>query len=235
MLTIAPAASGQNRRVADPAIGDPGVSVGADPTDAPDARACSPRMARRLALGLIAASALTVCSHASAEDYSLDTSHTSVHFAVSHNDISYVRGRFAKLRGNVQYDAQARTGSMLISVQTNSIDTGNTAVDNVLRSEQFLDADRNPEVHFASDRFVFEESKLIAIEGRLTLHGVERPLRLEVRRFVCKEVPLGLLRRFVCGGDFRAVLKRSDFGMTRFLPEVGDEVELEVSGEAGRS
>jgi polyisoprenoid-binding protein YceI len=47
-------------------------------------------------------------------------------------------------------------------------------------------------------------------------------------------VPLGLLRRYVCGGDFRLVIKRSEFGMTRFLPEVGDEVELEISGEAVR-
>jgi polyisoprenoid-binding protein YceI len=189
-------------------------------------------MARGLVLGLVVAFTLAVSPRAAAEEYSLDTYHTSVHFAVSHNDISYVRGRFAKLRGSVQYDAQARTGAMVISVQTNSIDTGNTAVDNVLRSEQFLDADRYPEVHFASDRFVVEDGKLIAIEGKLTLHGVQRPLRIEARRFICREVPLGLLRRFVCGGDFRAVLKRSEFGMTRFLPEVGDEVELEISGEA---
>jgi polyisoprenoid-binding protein YceI len=191
-------------------------------------------MARRLVFSLVAASAFAVSSDVSAEDYSLDTFHSSVHFAVSHNDISYVRGRFAKLRGSVQYDAEARTGAMVISVQTSSVETGNTAVDNVLRSEQFLDADRYPEVHFASDRFAVEDGKLIAIEGKLTLHGVERPLRLEARRFVCKEVPLGLLRRSVCGGDFRAVLKRSEFGMTRFLPEVGDEVELEISGEAAR-
>lgn len=178
---------------------------------------------------------MAVSVHSNADQYALDTNHTSVHFAVSHNDISYVRGRFAKLRGNVQYDAQAKTGSMVISVQTNSVDTGNTAVDNVLRSDQFLDADSYPEVHFTSDRFVFEDSKLVAIEGRLLLHGAERPVRLEARRFVCKEVPLGLLRRYVCGGDFRLVLKRSEFGMTRFLPEVGDEVELEISGEAPRT
>lgn len=178
---------------------------------------------------------LAVSLHSNAEQYELDTNHTSVHFAVSHNDISYVRGRFAKLRGSVQYDAQSKTGAMVISVQTSSVNTGNTAVDNVLRSDQFLDADRYPEVHFTSDRFVFEDGKLLAIEGKLALHGVERPVRLEAGRFVCKQVSLGLLRRDVCGGDFRLVLKRSEFGMTRFLPEVGDEVELEISGEAPRS
>jgi polyisoprenoid-binding protein YceI len=190
---------------------------------------------RRLAFRIVAASMLAVSLHSNADPYELDTYHTSVHFAVSHNDISYVRGRFAKLRGSVQYDAQAMTGSMVISVQTNSIDTGNTAVDNVLRSDQFLDAERYPGMHFVSDRFVFEDGKLVAIEGKLLLHGAERPVRLEARRFVCKEVPLGLLRRYVCGGDFRLALKRSEFGMTRFLPEVGDEVELEISGEAVRS
>jgi len=185
-----------------------------------------------LGFHIIAASMLAVSGDSNAEEYSLDTNHTSVHFAVSHNDISYVRGRFAKLRGSVQYDGEAKTGAMVISVQTSSVDTGNSAVDNVLRSEQFLDADRYAEVHFVSDRFIFEDGKLTAVEGTLTLHGVQRPLRLDARRFVCKEVSLGLLRRSVCGGDFRAVLKRSDFGMTRFLPEVGDEVELEISGEA---
>jgi len=224
----------QNQRAADLAIGAIGFAVGGDPTDHRRGRWRTPRIVGRLALRIVAASTLAVSLHSNADPYELDTTHTSVHFAVSHNDISYVRGRFAKLRGNVQYDAEAKTGAMVISVQTNSINTGNSAVDNVLRSDQFLDAERYAEVHFTSDRFVFEDGKLVAVEGKLTLHGVERPVRLEVRRFVCKEVPLGLLRRYVCGGDFRLVLKRSEFGMTRFLPEVGDEVELEISGEASR-
>jgi len=166
--------------------------------------------------------------------YALDPNHAAVYFAVGHNDISYVRGRFGRLRGTIQYDAEARSGSMVVSVQTNTVDTGNSAVDNVLRSEQFLDADRYPEVHFVADRLVFDGDKLTAVEGKVTLHGVERPLRLTVKRFVCKDVPLGIAHRYVCGGDFQAELKRSDFGMTRFLPEVADEVDLSISGEAVR-
>ena len=176
---------------------------------------------------------MTSVSSAAAE-FALDTSHSSVNFAASHNGISLVRGRFLKLRGSVQYDPEAKTGAMLVSVQTGSIDTGNSAMDNVLRSDQFLDADRYPEVHFVSERFVFDDSRLAAIEGRLALHGVERPLRLTVQRFVCMEVPFGIVRQYVCGGDFHTVLERSDFGMTRFLPEVGNEVDLSISGEALR-
>jgi polyisoprenoid-binding protein YceI len=171
-------------------------------------------------------------ARAAAVQYALDPNHAAVYFAVGHNDISYVRGRFGRLRGAIQYDAEARSGSMVVSVQTGTVDTGNSSVDNVLRSEQFLDADRYPEVHFVADRLVFDGDKLTAIEGKLTLHGVERPLRLTVKRFVCKDVPLGIAHRYVCGGDFQTELKRSDFGMTRFLPEVADEVDLSISGEA---
>jgi polyisoprenoid-binding protein YceI len=186
---------------------------------------------RRIA---VAALLLAAVPAAFAADYTLDPTHTSVGFAVRHNDISLVRGRFDRLRGSVQYDPDAKNGSLLISVQTGSVDTGNSAVENVLRSDQFLEVDRYAEAFFTSERFVFEDGKLTAIEGKLSLHGTERPLRITVKRFVCREVAFGLVRHYTCGGDFAAVLKRSEFGMTRFLPEVADEVELTISGEALR-
>jgi polyisoprenoid-binding protein YceI len=208
--------------------------VGPDPTSVAAVRTGCERIARKLSRHGVLVCALVASSTSLAAEFALDASHTIVYFAASHHDIALVRGRFAKLRGSVQYDADAKTGAMLVSVQTGSIDTGNSAMDNVLRSDQFLDAERYPEAHFTSERFVFDYGKLVAIEGKLSLHGVERPLRLTVQRFVCREVALGIVRHYVCGGDFHAVLKRSDFGMTRFLPEVGDEVDLAVSGEAIR-
>ena len=171
---------------------------------------------------------------AAAANFAVDPNHASVHFAVSHNDISFVRGRFCRITGSVQFDPAGKTGAMTISVPATTIDTGNTAVDNVLRSDQFLDVERYPYVHFVSERFVFERENLTAIEGQLTLHGVQRPLRLAARRFQCKEVPIGIVRQHVCGGEFQTTIRRSDFGMTRFLSEVGDEVELTIDGEAMR-
>ena len=174
-------------------------------------------------------------SPAAAAGFTVDPNHSSVHFAVSHEELSYVHGRFGRIRGTVQFDADAKTGAMTISVPVMTIDTGNSAIDNVLRSDQFLDAERYPEVHFASERFVFEGDKLTAIEGNLSLHGVQRSLRLVARRFQCKNVWAGILPRYVCGGEFHATLKRSEFGMTHFLPAaVGDEVELTIDGEAAQ-
>jgi len=155
-----------------------------------------------------------------------------VQFAVSHLDISYVRGRFDKINVTIDFDPAAKTGRTVVTVDPDSIDTGNRQIDSVLRTDQFLDTAAFPEIRFASERFVFEGDKLVAIEGRLWLHGVERPLRLEAERFVCKDVTLGLAKKPVCGGAFHASFKRTDFGMTRFIPDVGDEVRLDIGIEA---
>jgi polyisoprenoid-binding protein YceI len=170
---------------------------------------------------------------AAATDYVPDPSHVSIHFTVSHRDISYVSGRFDKVTvTTLQFDPAAKTGFTVVIVDPDSIDTGNRAIDTVLRSDQFLDSAAFPEIRFAGERFVFDGDRPTAVDGRLWLHGVERPLRLTVERFVCKDVALGIVTRRVCGGAFRASFRRSDFGMTRFLPDVGDEVRLDIGVEA---
>jgi polyisoprenoid-binding protein YceI len=183
---------------------------------------------RCLALGALAAAALP----AAAAEYGLYLGHVSVQFAVSHLDISYVRGRFDKINVTIDFDPAAKTGKAVVIVDPDSIDTGNRQIDNVLRTDQFLDTAAFTEIRFASERFVFEGDKVVAIEGRVWLHGVDRPLRLDAERFVCKDVALGLAKKPVCGGAFHASLKRSDFGMTRFIPDVGDEVRLDIGIEA---
>ncbi len=183
---------------------------------------------RSLAAAVLVASALP----AAAAEFAADASHTSIHFTVSHRDITYVRGRFGKITVSVQFDEATKSGTTIVVVDPDSIDTGNRVIDNVVRSDQFLDTAAFTEIRFASERFVVEDGRLVAVDGRLWLHGIERPLRLDVERFVCKDVAAGLLRQHVCGGTFRASFKRSDFGMTRFLPDVGDEVRLDIGVEA---
>jgi polyisoprenoid-binding protein YceI len=169
-----------------------------------------------------------------AAEFALDPSHTAVHFAVSHYDISLVRGRIPKLAGTVRFDPATRTGAIDIRVDAESIDTGNRTLDQVLRSDQYLDTGRYGDIRYAGSAFVFEGARLVAIDGTLILHGVARPLRLTAQHFTCKEVRLGLAGHYVCGGEFTATIKRSDFGMTRFLPDVGDAVELSIGVEATR-
>jgi polyisoprenoid-binding protein YceI len=169
-----------------------------------------------------------------AADYALDASHTSIHFAVSHFDISRMRGRIARITGTVQFDPAAKTGAVDLRIDPDSIDTGNRTLDSILRSDQFLDTAQTGDAYYRSSRFVFDGERLEAIEGTLILHGVVRPVRLAARRFTCKDVKAGIITRYVCGGEFQATILRSDFGMTRYLPDVGDQVELTISVEASR-
>ncbi|WP_343657099.1 YceI family protein [Cupriavidus sp.] len=164
--------------------------------------------------------------------YAVDPTHTSVYFGVSHFDRTSVRGRFGKIDGRVIYDPATGAGSIDFTVDTDSVESGNRSLDGVLRSAQFLDAQTFPVARLQANQFVTEGGKLVAVEGTLTLHGVTQPIRLEANRFSCGQTVLFGIRRDVCGGDFCATLSRSAFGMTRFLPDVGDTVTLQISVEA---
>ena len=169
-----------------------------------------------------------------AAEFALDASHTSIHFAVSHFEISLVRGRIPKITGTVQFDPVAKTGAVDVRIDPDSIDTGNRTLDTILRSDQFLGTALTGDARYASSRFVFDGERLTAVEGTLILRGIAQPMRLAVQRFTCKDVRAGIVSRHVCGGEFQTTIRRSDFGMTRSLPEVGDDVELTISIEATR-
>lgn len=176
--------------------------------------------------------ALPGAARAEPANYAVDPTHTTVYFATSHFERTSVRGRFGKIDGRISYDETSGAGAIDFTVDADSVDSGNRTLDGILRSAQFLDAQNFPVVRLRANRFVRDGERLVAVEGELTLHGVTQPLRLEAERFSCGEISLFGIKRHVCGGDFRAVLSRSAFGMTRFLPDVGDTVVLTMSVEA---
>ncbi|MGM3275738.1 YceI family protein [Ralstonia sp. 24A2] len=167
-----------------------------------------------------------------AAPFTPDLAHTSVYFGTSHFDRSTVRGRFDKLDGAIDFDEASSQGSIDFTIDAASVNTRLPVLDGVLKSEQFLDAAQFPIIRLRSDRFVVQDGKLVAIEAKLTLHGVTQPVRLDVRRFNCGDVKMPGTTRHVCGGDFHLAIQRSAFGMTRFLPDVGDRVDLDISVEA---
>ncbi|MDF3886396.1 YceI family protein [Cupriavidus basilensis] len=178
------------------------------------------------------APALPGTARAEPVSYAVDPTHTAVYFAASHFERTSVRGRFGKIDGRISYDETSGSGAVDFTVDADSVDSGNRTLDGILRSAQFLDAQNFPVVRLRANRFVQDGGRLVAVEGELSLHGVTQPLRLEAERFSCGDISLFGIKRHVCGGDFRAVLSRSAFGMTRFLPDVSDSVVLTISVEA---
>ena len=199
----------------------------------PSARA-APRRIAGTAAALCAACSLLAPARVEATPYEVDTAHTSIYFAVAHRNISFVRGRFQKIAARVDFDPDARSGSIVVDVDPASVDTGNATLDGVLRSAQFLETETYSGVRFVSGRLAFDGGTLSAVEGTLWLHGVQRPATLTADRFVCREVAFGLARQYVCGGAFHAVIRRSEFGMTRYATDVGDDVRLDINVEGVR-
>ncbi len=80
----------------------------------------------------------------------------------------------------------------------------------------------------------FAEGVPTEFEGDLTVKGITRPVHLTAERFVCQQVTVLVVKHYVCGGDLTANLKRSDFGLSKYLSMVSDDVRITISVEAIR-
>jgi polyisoprenoid-binding protein YceI len=171
---------------------------------------------------------------AAADHYRIDPDHTFVHFAVLHTGVSSVRGRMGVTKGNATLDLASQTAQVSVELDPRSIDTGVKRLDALLDDETFFNVARYPSARFTGQAIQFAHDMPSAFEGELTLRGVTRPVRLVAEHFVCKQVKIMVLERFVCGGDLQATLKRSDFGLDKYSSLVSDEVRLVISVEAIR-
>lgn len=167
---------------------------------------------------------------ATAAEYRIDPTHTYASFEIDHLGFSTQRGLFNRSSGSVEFDAEAKTGSIDIRIDAASIDTGFGLRDDTLRGADWFNAKDFPDVIFRSQRFIFDDERPVAVEGTLILLGQARPMRLEINRFKCG-FNLAARKRG-CGADAQGTLRRSEYGMTNGLPFIGDEVRLRIQVEA---
>lgn len=161
--------------------------------------------------------------------YTLDPAHSWVHFELSHFGTSTVRGRLGPARGSVTLDRAAGAGEIGIEIDTASVDTGLALFDARIRRADLLASEGHPTAWFVARDLRFDGARLAEVRGEFTLRGRSQGLTLVATRFGCHPHPP--LQREVCGGDFEATLKRSDFGIDFGLPFVGDTVTLRVQVE----
>ena len=183
----------------------------------------------------IALTALVVLIAASAyarESYKIDSRHTYPVFEINHLGFSTQRGRFNKASGTIVLDTAERQGSVEVTVETASIDMGLDEWDKHMRSDEWFDVEKFPTMSFKSRKLIFEGGRPVAAEGDFTLLGVTKPLRLTIAGFRCGPHPLN--KKEVCGADVSTTIKRSEFGMTRSLPGIGDVVKINIPVEANR-
>ena len=168
--------------------------------------------------------------------WDIDPAHTSASFRVRHLMVSHVRGQLGPVSGTVWLDARDPSRSQVrASIDTRGIDTREPKRDEHLRSADFFDVERYPEVRFESTRVEAQTDGGLLVTGNLTIRDVSRAVLLEVDPIppAIKD-PWGNTKR---GATARATLDRKDFGLTWNMAleaggvVVGDRVAVEIEVE----
>ena len=184
----------------------------------------------KLALAAALASA-SVVSFAAPVTYKMDPNHTDVIASWSHFGFSNPIAHFGQVDGAIVYDA-ANVGqsSVNVTIPLAGLNAHVEAFNEHLRSADFFDAEQFPTITFKSTRVEAAGDRKLRVFGDLTVHGVTRPVVLDTTINKIGEQPMA--KRAAAGFDATTTIKRSDFGVGKFAPNVSDEVTIRITTEA---
>jgi polyisoprenoid-binding protein YceI len=185
---------------------------------------------------LTAFSAFLLAQSALADVYVIDKVHSTMGFEVRHL-FSKVPGKFDDFSGQVQFDeADPEKSSVQVNIKAASIDTANEQRDKDLRSPNFFDAAKYPEITFKSKSVKKTGDSTADITGDLTMHGVTKEVVLKAELL---GKGAGMQGKTVSGWEATTALKRSDFGLSwnkaiEGTQIVGDDVQIDLRVEADK-
>jgi polyisoprenoid-binding protein YceI len=178
---------------------------------------------------------LTLCGAAwAADDYKIDPVHSRVGFAVKHMVVSTVHGRFTDYSGMITYDDKDPSKSSVnVTIKTASINTDNAGRDNDLRSANFLDTEKFPEITFKS-KSVEKKADGFVAHGTLTIRNVPKDVDL----VFTLSAPVDSGRGKILGAEAGLTINRQDYGVAWSRSMAGGElvvandVRIEINVEA---
>ena len=165
---------------------------------------------------VIAAAVLAAGSAAAAPvKYTVDSNHAYPSFEADHfGGLSTWRGKFNKSSGTIVYDKEAGSGTLDVTIDTASIDTGNDKLNDHLKSGEagMFDVAKFPTATYTGKLAKFANGAPTEVDGTLTLRGVSKPVTLKIDHFGCRPHPMQKGKE-VCGANATAALDRGDFGI----------------------
>jgi polyisoprenoid-binding protein YceI len=179
----------------------------------------------------IVAASLVSATAGRAADYTIDPTHSHILFTIDHLGFAKMVGLFSEFSGNINFDPSNVPGSKLnVTIKTDSLQTQFAPRDKDLKGADWFNVTEFPEITFAGSEFMKKDDHTGTITGMLTLHGVTKPVTLNVAVNKVGQNPLDKIDS--AGFSARGTLKRSDFGMKTFLGAIGDDVDLIIEIEA---
>jgi len=163
-----------------------------------------------------------------AGSYDVEPIHTRVMFSVSHMGFTNWYGDFSSVSGSLSLDPKHPANATLdVSLPIASLSSPSAKLDAELKEADWLDAKQFPTAHFVSKKVTPGTTGHADILGDLTLHGVTRPVVLHAAFNGSGTNPLD--KAYTVGFDAKGTIKRSDFGVSKYVPLIGDEVTLIIS------
>ena len=184
---------------------------------------------KRLLLALALAAPLQFAS--AAERWDFDRAHTQVLFTVSHLGYTELTGQFRDVSGELMLDSEDLSKSSVTArINAASIDMNFERLEAHLKNKDFFDAENHADMLFTSTRVEKVADDRLTVQGDLSLLGKSLPVSLDVRINKLGDHPMSGKPY----GGFTATtsIKRSDWGMTYGVPNVGDEIGIRINLEA---
>jgi polyisoprenoid-binding protein YceI len=186
---------------------------------------------------MLLASLLFLAFSAHSATYKMDPAHSSVGFSVKHMVVSKTKGHFSKFEGAFNFDEKKNEVSKVdVKIDPASVDTADRKRDDHLNSPDFFDVKKYPEMKFKSDKpVVVKSGQTVPVTGDLAMHGVTKPVTLDLTYGGTVTDPMGKVR---VGFTLAGKINRKDWGLAwnKNLDKggvaVGDEVNIEIEGEA---
>ncbi|MGP1253669.1 MAG: YceI family protein [Kiloniellales bacterium] len=193
-------------------------------------------MIRTAVLGTATAAILAISAAptAAAETFAFDRGHTDIVFRIDHLGFSDTIGRFNDADGIIVLDETNPENSRVeVTIQTASLDTNHEERDTHLRGADFFNVEAHPTITFVSTSVERTGDETARVTGDLTILGVTQTVVLETTLNALMPHPIPSYEGVMTAGfSSIATISRSDFGMTAFVPAVGDEVSIILEIEA---
>lgn len=163
--------------------------------------------------------------------YKLDPSHTDILAQWTHFGFSHPSAHFGNVDGTLVYDADDVTKSSVeVTIPLSGLNSFTAKFDEHLESADFFDAAKFPTATFKSTKVESTGTNTLAVTGDLTIKDITKPVTLEVTINGGGEHPMKKVPAI--GFDATGTIKRSDFGVGAYAPNVSDEVKLRITTEA---